>query len=105
MSAVPNENVRPVFVAVAADEIMIVVLLKIDVIYAPVGMPVPLIACPTDKVLVLDTVTVRLVFVVAPVPSVGEEAVAFADKTIELVDTDEIVVPAEMPVPLIGMPA
>ena len=68
-------------------------------------MPVPLMDCPTDNVDVLLTVTVALPLVVAPVPIVAEDAVALADRTIELVDTDAIVVPAEMPVPLIGIPA
>ena len=50
-------------------------------------------------------VTVALPFVVAPVPIVADEAVALADNTIEFVLTDEMVVPAEIPVPLIGIPA
>lgn len=101
----PNENVRPVFVAVALADIVMVVLFTMFRIYAPAGMPVPLIACPTDNVDVLETVTVALPLVVAPVPMVLDVAVAFADSVIEFVLLLAIVVPAEMPEPLIGIPA
>lgn len=89
---------------VAADEMVIVVGLVIAVIYAPVGMLVPEIACPTDNVDVELTRTVVDAFVVAAL-NVDDDAVAAADITIELVDIDDIVAPEGIPVPLIGIPA
>jgi hypothetical protein len=89
---------------VAAEDIVIVVGLVIAVIYAPVGMLVPEIACPIDNVDVELTRTVVDALDVEEL-NVDDDAVAAADITIELVDTDEIVAPAEIPVPLIGIPA
>ena len=64
----------------------------------------PEIDCPGTKDAAFLVRTVVLVFVV-PIVIVEDDAVALADITIELADTDEIVAAAGMPVPVIGAPA
>ncbi len=87
---------------------MVTLVEVIDAIVAPTGIPVPAMSCPTANPATLDTaVRTALPEVAIPVNRTvcaGVEAVAFADIVIELAVTAVMLVPAAIPVPVIGWP-
>jgi hypothetical protein len=80
-----------------------------DTMVVPAGMPTPLMGCPTNTPVTVDTVVrIGLPAVVMPVAAATRlVAVAFADIVMlygATVFTDTMVVPAGMPVPVMGCP-